>query len=76
MVNVYIGIYRASHRKNPIKNKLVIPNCQPVLLGENCTEIKMWQLKFPYKTLSEMFWKKTGFETEHLSQPFANKSWY
>ena len=28
-------------RKNPIKKKkLVIPNCQPLLLGENYTEIK------------------------------------
>ena len=32
--------------KNPIKNKLVIPNCQALLLGENYTEIKAWQLKF------------------------------
>ena len=32
---------------------------------------------FAKKTLSEMFWKKTSFETEHLSQPFDNnKSWY
>ena len=35
------------YRKNPIKNKLVIPNCQPVLLGENYTETKAWQLKLP-----------------------------
>ena len=34
-------------RKNPIKNKIVIPSCQPLLLGENYTEIKAWQLKFP-----------------------------
>ena len=28
-------------RKNPIKKrKFVILNCQPLLLGENCTEIK------------------------------------
>ena len=37
---------------------------------------KRWQLPFAQKTLSEMFWKKTNFETEHLSQPFDNKSWY
>ena len=30
----------ASCRKNPIKNKLVIPTCQTLLLGENYTEIK------------------------------------
>ena len=35
------------HRKNPIKNKIIILNCQPPLLGENYTEIKAWQLKFP-----------------------------
>ena len=34
-------------RKNPRrKNKTVIPNCQPLLLGENYVEIKAWQLKF------------------------------
>ena len=31
---------------------------------------------FAQKTSSEMFWKKASFETEHLSQPFDNKSWY
>ena len=33
-------------RKNPIKNKIVTPNCQPLILGEDYTEIKAWQLKF------------------------------
>ena len=28
------------------KNKIVILNCQPLLLGENYTEIKAGQLKF------------------------------
>ena len=28
------------------KNTIVILNCQPLLLGENCTEIRVWQLKF------------------------------
>ena len=28
------------------KNKIFILNCQPLLLGENYTEIKAWQLKF------------------------------
>ena len=27
------------------KNKIVILNCQPLLLGKNYTEIKVWQLK-------------------------------
>ena len=45
-----------------LKNKLVIPNCQPLLLGEDYIELKLWQLK------------KTSFETEHLSQPFDSKS--
>ena len=27
-------------RKNPMKNKIVMLNCQPLLLGENSTEIK------------------------------------
>ena len=30
----------APYRKNPIKNKLFIPNCQPLLLGENYTKKK------------------------------------
>ena len=30
----------APSRKNPIKKKLFIPNCQPLLLGENYTGIK------------------------------------
>ena len=37
------------------KNKFVKPNYQPLLLGENYTEIKAWQQKFAQKTLSEMF---------------------
>ena len=28
------------------KNKTVILNCEPLLPGENYTEIKAWQLKF------------------------------
>ena len=71
-----LNIDPALCRKNPVKNKLVIPICQPLLLGENYTEIKTWQLKFPLKTSSDMFWKKTSYETEHLSPPFDNKSWY
>ena len=51
-------------------------NCQPLLLGENYTQINAWQLKFAQKTSSEMFWKKASPETEHLSQPFDNKGWY
>ena len=39
------GIEPAACRKNPIKNKIVILNCQSLLLGENYTEIKAWQLK-------------------------------
>ena len=83
-------------RKNPIKNKIIILNCQPLLLGEYYTEIKAWQLKFAksdpcsheklhwnktvtakvsFKNL-QWFSKKTSFETEHLRQPFDNKSWY
>ena len=34
------------HVENPIKNKIVILSCQPLLLGENYTEIKASQLKF------------------------------
>ena len=37
----------APSRKNPIKNKHAIPKCHPVLLGENYTEVKARQLKFP-----------------------------
>ena len=33
---------------NPMKNKIVILNCQPLLLGKNYTEIKLWQLKFAW----------------------------
>ena len=33
-------------RKNPMKNKIAILNCQPLLLAENYTKIKSWQLKF------------------------------
>ena len=47
-----------------------------LLLRTNYTEIKAWQLKFAYKTSSEMFWKKTSFEKEDFSQNFYNKSWY
>ena len=37
----------ASCRKNPRrKNKIVIPNYQRLLLGENYTEINAWQLKY------------------------------
>ena len=79
--------------KNPIKKNFIL-NCQPLLLGEPNTEIKVWQLKLAYfdpyfyeklhwnksVTVSlenlEMFWKKTSFQTEHLSQLFDSKSWY
>ena len=57
------------------KYKIEIPNCPPLLVGENYTEIKAWQVKFPYET-KEMFWKNTSFETEHLNQPSDSKSWY
>ena len=40
-VYLYFRIDPAPCRENPIKKKLVIPNCQPILLGENNTEIKM-----------------------------------
>ena len=37
----------APFQKNPTKkNKTFISNCLPLLLGENYTEIKAWQLKF------------------------------
>ena len=37
--------------KNPTKKKkIVLPNCPPLLLGENYTEIKAWQLKSLYET--------------------------
>ena len=83
--------------KESYEKKLVVPNCQSLLLGENhwnkrvtakvCliwyqllgknyTGIKTGQLNFASKNSSEMFWKKTSFETEHLSQTFDNKSWY
>ena len=34
------------------------------------------KLKLDYKTLSEMFCKKTNFEREHWSSAADNKSWY
>ena len=39
------SIDSAPCRKNPARNKFVIPNCQ-LLLGENYTEIEVGQLKF------------------------------
>ena len=36
----HFSIDPAPCRKNPIKNKIIILNCQPLLLGENYTEIK------------------------------------
>ena len=30
------------------KNKIVIPNCPRLLVGEKYTEIKAWQVKFAY----------------------------
>ena len=36
------------------KNTFVKPSYQSLLLGENYTKIKAWQLKFVQKTLSEM----------------------
>ena len=47
-----------------------------LLLGKNYTEIKAWQLNFAQKISSEIYWKKTSFETEDLSQTYDNKSWY
>ena len=49
-------------RKNPIKrNKIFISNCKPLLIGENFTEIKAWQLKFaqshPY-FCKKLLWNK------------------
>ena len=32
--------------EDPIKDKIIILNCQPLLLGKNYTEIKASQLKF------------------------------
>ena len=58
------------------KNTFVKPSYQPLLLGENYTQVKAWQLRFVQKTLSEMFWRKTSFEAKHLSHHFYNKSWY
>ena len=49
-------------QKNPIKNKIVIPNCQPLLLGEIYTEIKAWQLKFALSDLyfyENLHWNKS-----------------
>ena len=34
------------HVERILLKKIVTPNCQPLLLGENYTEIKAWQLKF------------------------------
>ena len=44
------------------KSKIVIPNCPPLVVGENYTEIKAWQLKFVYET------KKSFERTEALKQ--------
>ena len=41
-----VSIDPVACRKNPTKNKIVITNCQHLLLGENYTEIKAWDLKF------------------------------
>ena len=44
--NENFNIDPAPCRKNPIKNKIVIPNCQSLLLGEDYTELIACQLKF------------------------------
>ena len=45
-----------------LKNKIIILNCQPILLGENYTEIKALQLKFaqcdPY-FYEKLHWNKS-----------------
>ena len=41
--------------KIPIKNKIVIPNCQSLPLGEYYTEIIAWQIKF---ALSDLYFYK------------------
>ena len=43
---------------NPIEDKLAITKFQPLLLEKNYTEIKAWQLKLAYKTLTEFFLKE------------------
>ena len=43
---------------NPIEDKLAITKFQPLLLEKNYTEIKGWQLKLAYKTLTEFFLKE------------------
>ena len=65
------------------KNKIIILNCHPLLLGENYIEIKAWQLKFASSDPffhEKLHWNKSvtakSLETEHLRQPFDNKSWY
>ena len=59
-------------RKNPIKIK--------IKLSAPTTRRKLhWNKSVTAKVSLEnleMFWQKTSFETEHLSQPFDNKSWY
>ena len=42
------SIDQAPCRNNPMKNKIVIPNCHPLLPAENHTKIKAWQLKFAW----------------------------
>ena len=41
MKTLVFSIDPAPYRKNPIKNKIVKPNCQPLLLGEDYTEINV-----------------------------------
>ena len=42
-----------------LKNKIIIWNFQSLTLGENYTEIKAWQLKFPYKNLVRNVFKES-----------------
>ena len=48
------------------KNKIVILNCQPLLLGGNYTEKKAWQLKF---ALSDTYF----YEKIHWNKSVAAK---
>ena len=63
--NIYIYIY---HTKIPTRTN------RKKLHWKRILTVKL--LKFSQKTLSEMYWKKINFETENLSKPFDNNSWY
>ena len=75
----------APFRKNPFKNKdkIVILNFQRLLLGENYTEIKAWQLKFAQSDTyfyEKIHWNKSvaaKFSLENLVRNVLkeNKFW-